>query len=505
MVLNESFESELFSRRSILFLGLVTVLSYFTFFHGYSNPPDLFWDENYHIASAQKYLNGVYFMELHPPLGKLLIAAGERLVDANLIDHNFIASDYARNLPQDFSFAGYRLFPVLFAWLTAPVLFLILLLITRSDNPSLLFSFLYIFDNALIVHSRGAMLEGTLLFFCALMLMLYLLHLRWKDKKKLFYTASLLFGVSFGLVITTKLVGLIMILLIPALVWQLWGRWRQLAACFGITAIGFFAAYVSVWQVHFALGDHVIDELPDNGYYQASEAYKSYLDSGANGTAKAFPVMLRDSLAYTEFYNKGVPKLDLCKEGENGSPFFYWPLGARAINYRWETSDGALYQYLYLVANPAVWFVALIGTFIGVIFFFAPIFLPSVRGGLQYRRHLTVFLGLYVSYMIAISQIDRVMYLYHYFLPLLFSFLITATVFMELKHVGSWKLTDARKDNLLLALAVCVFSSYVFYAPLSYYRPIGNEEVMKRAIVPLWELHCVGCKKESILTEKMCS
>jgi len=498
------FESEFLSRRSILFLGLVTVLSYFTFFHGYSNPPHLFWDENYHVASAQKYLNGVYFMEQHPPLGKLLIAAGELLVDANRVDHQFIATDHARNLPQDFSFAGYRLFPTLFAWLTAPVLFLIFLLITRSANPSLFFSFLYIFDNALIVHNRGAMLEGTLLFFCALMLMLYLLHLQWKDKKKLFYMVSLLFGVSFGLVMATKLVGLIMILLVPALGWQLWGRWRQLAICAGVMVVGFFAVYVCVWQIHFALGDNVLHHLPDNGYYQASDKYKNYLDSGANGTPKAFPVMLSDSFGFIEHYNRGVPKLDLCKEGENGSPFFYWPLGARAINYRWETSDGTLYQYLYLVANPAVWFVALIGTFIGVIIFFAPIFLPSVRGGLRYRRHLAVFLGLYVSYMGAISQIDRVMYLYHYFLPLLFSFLITATVFMELKHVGSWKLTDARKNLLLLVLTVCVFSSYIFYAPLSYYRPIGNEEVMKRAIFPLWELHCVGCKKESILTEKIC-
>ena len=130
MVFKGHFESEFLSRRSILFLGLVTVLSYFTFFHGYTNPPHLFWDENYHVASAQKYLNGVYFMEQHPPLGKLLIAAGELLVDANRVDHQFIAADYARNLPQDFSFAGYRLFPILFAWLTAPVLFLIFRVVT---------------------------------------------------------------------------------------------------------------------------------------------------------------------------------------------------------------------------------------------------------------------------------------------------------------------------------------------------------------------------------------
>ncbi|MGB5476160.1 MAG: phospholipid carrier-dependent glycosyltransferase, partial [Thermoanaerobaculia bacterium] len=50
---------------------LVTTLAYFSYVHGYWNPPHLFWDENYHIASAQRYLNGTFFMEPHPPLGKL--------------------------------------------------------------------------------------------------------------------------------------------------------------------------------------------------------------------------------------------------------------------------------------------------------------------------------------------------------------------------------------------------------------------------------------------------
>ena len=66
----------LFTRQTLLLLGLITALSFFTYFHNYSTPQAFFWDENYHVASAQKYLNGVFFMEQHPPLGKLLIAAG---------------------------------------------------------------------------------------------------------------------------------------------------------------------------------------------------------------------------------------------------------------------------------------------------------------------------------------------------------------------------------------------------------------------------------------------
>ena len=90
-----------------VYAGLVLLLSYFTYVHNYASPAALFWDENYHIASAQKYLNGVFFMEPHPPLGKLLIAWGEKLLNENPVDNQFIATDYGKTLPNGFSFYGF--------------------------------------------------------------------------------------------------------------------------------------------------------------------------------------------------------------------------------------------------------------------------------------------------------------------------------------------------------------------------------------------------------------
>ncbi|MBT7762109.1 MAG: phospholipid carrier-dependent glycosyltransferase, partial [Candidatus Peribacter sp.] len=137
-----------------VFLGiLLTVFAFFTFFWSYTNPPYLYWDENYHIASAQKYLNGTFFMEPHPPLAKMLIAAGEAIFDANEgMDDEFIGTDYAKELPGGFSFQGYRFFPVLLGWLIAPLLYLIFLMITRKSLWAFILSFLYVFDNALVTH-----------------------------------------------------------------------------------------------------------------------------------------------------------------------------------------------------------------------------------------------------------------------------------------------------------------------------------------------------------------
>jgi len=39
-------------------------------------PSRILWDERYFPVMANKYLNGVYQFDLHPPLGKFIIAVG---------------------------------------------------------------------------------------------------------------------------------------------------------------------------------------------------------------------------------------------------------------------------------------------------------------------------------------------------------------------------------------------------------------------------------------------
>ncbi|MBP9751146.1 MAG: phospholipid carrier-dependent glycosyltransferase, partial [Candidatus Peribacteraceae bacterium] len=223
-----------------LCLAFVTALSFTTYMVRYDQPQAFFWDENYHVAAAQKYLSGVYFMEQHPPLGKLLIAAGEALVDANPIDNQFADTDYARNPPPDFKFSGYRLFPALLAWLTAPLLFISFWLIGRNLSVATFGAFLYAFDNALIVHSRGAMLESPLMFFSVATILGFLLMLHNADRKKeLFLWSAVLFGAGFAAAVTTKVVGLILILLVPALLWILWPKRQTVLKGLGAAALAF--------------------------------------------------------------------------------------------------------------------------------------------------------------------------------------------------------------------------------------------------------------------------
>lgn len=63
--------------------AVVLLLSFSIYFPFYGHPQAMFWDENYHVASAQKHIDGVMYMEPHPPLGKMLMAVGEVLFGDN--------------------------------------------------------------------------------------------------------------------------------------------------------------------------------------------------------------------------------------------------------------------------------------------------------------------------------------------------------------------------------------------------------------------------------------
>ncbi|MDD5055526.1 MAG: phospholipid carrier-dependent glycosyltransferase [Candidatus Peribacteraceae bacterium] len=484
-----------------LYLLFVLLTSYFTYFYGYMNPQASFWDEPYHIAAAQKYLNGVFFMEQHPPLGKLLIALGEKITHSNAQNDMFITTDFAQGFEKypDFSFTGFRLFPSLLGWLTAPILFLIFLFITKSHPLSALLSFLYIFDNAQIVHSRGAMVDSPLTFFGMLTILLFL-HTQDRSKSgeglSKLCVLSLFFGVSFALTLTTKVVGLIFILLVPATLYRLLPDWRRIVIFLLAFSAAFLVTYITIWQIHFSLASRIVPELNTEGYYHASDEYKAILANGDNGSLRSFPVMLRDSLAFVGYYNKGVPRLDMCKPDENGSPSFLWPIGAKTINYRWEQVNDTTFRYLYLVTNPVAWACGLIGVLLAFSLLFSSVFLGTT---IRNRFLLAVFFTMYAGYMIVIGSLPRVMYLYHYFIPLLLSFILFVLAFDNILRIGRLAVTETGKLIAATVLSILIFAAFQFYRPLTYYQPISNDSVTFRSLIPLWDLRCVHCARENPL------
>lgn len=260
----------------------VVVVSWFTYFHNFEHPDRYFWDESYHVVTAQKYLNDTFYMAFHPPLGKMLIALGQHIYDPEAKNDHFLGIHRAQSYPDDFSIKGYRLVPALLGWLTAPLIFFIFLLLLKSPVQSMLLSFLYVFDNALIVHLRGAMLESAMLFFSMLTIVLFLLLIRKKDRKKTFHALSFLFGVSMACAMLVKVLAYILILLIPAALLQFRRSRLQSLRFLFYTLLGFAVTFFGIWSIHASLVTTVHDgnKAMNGGYYSANDEYRAVLDAG---------------------------------------------------------------------------------------------------------------------------------------------------------------------------------------------------------------------------------
>lgn len=478
---------------------LVLTIAIFTFFRNYENPPAQFWDENYHIASAQKYIDGVMFMECHPPLGKLFIALGEYMFRPNehIDTRPFLQTDFITQFPEGYSFRGMRFFPTFFATISALLFFLILYKFTLNPHTAFLFSSLYLFENAIILHSRAAMLESTQMFFIFLAV-LYFISLINKGGviSPLKY---LLLGLICGLVISVKVNGAIVLLLFVFLYFYdqknviaekikkfkvlpiLKGfALRTLAAVFGVAFVFCFIFYI-----HFALGR----EVEVNRFYRASDAYKEILVLDKTSSLMAFPVMLRDNIIFMQEFHRGVPALDKCKPGENGSHPLDWIVGNKSINYRWERRDGKV-SYLYLHGNPVIWFSALAGVLLsfaliaGWLIFSFPV---------KNKRLLflaAVFFTLYVCYFIAVLRIDRVMYLYHYFIPLTFGMMMFYII-ISMLFENELKSKDKVVYLSLILFAVIVAYVFWFFSPFTYYEPLTTNEFLRRVWFDFWKLEYV--------------
>jgi dolichyl-phosphate-mannose-protein mannosyltransferase len=477
---------------------LVLLIATASFGWRYWEPQSLFWDENYHVASAYKQLEGVMYMETHPPLGKMLIALGEWATGANagidptpLLQHDHLAQS---DLPPDFSFVGVRLASVLSMILAAPLLFGLLRLATGSRAVALAFTCLFVFDNALVVHTRAAMLEGMQILFALATLYLLARALAPGGRIRLWHYLGL--GLLIGLALAVKLNAGVLLLVPPALLlvecWpQLRERlWRPVAKRALLAGSATTLALLLIFGGVFALQISLSERVIDGRTYKASPEFLGALALGHGAAPSTWAVGIRDHLRYIAEYSEGVPRLDVCKPGENGSPPLHWVLGGKTINYHWnKTVENGVAEvsYTYLLGNPLVWLPVLLGLVLSGSLVVARL----IYGAPVHDRRLFLWIllmsSLYLGYMLAILQIDRVMYLYHYLLPLVFGIVNLALVFTYLFREG---LAAGRLHTRLNLVGIVglVLAGFFWFAPFTYNQPLTEQAVEQRQWMSVWKL-----------------
>ncbi|KAG1740311.1 glycosyltransferase family 39 protein [Suillus lakei] len=229
-----------------------------------SKPDSVVFDEVHFGKFAARYIKTRYFVDVHPPLAKLLITAAAFISGFNGdFDFKEIGKAF-ENAP----YVAMRMVPATFGVATVPIAYLTLRALDCRATTALLASIFLTFENGLVTQSRHILLDSPLVFFTALTIFFFVGFSN-EDKKEPFteqwWTWLILTGLSLGAVVSCKWVGLFTIATVGVCtILQLWLLLGDLRVSPRMWARHFFARavclilipilfYMAMFQLHFAI------------------------------------------------------------------------------------------------------------------------------------------------------------------------------------------------------------------------------------------------------------
>lgn len=475
------------------FLPLVNVLffSLAVYFFAYDSQQKIFWDENYHVTSAQRYIEGVAHFEAHPPLGKLLIAAGEMLAGTNsdvdkhrLVFDKHISGD---DLPDNFSFFGMRLMSTVFGFLSCVVFYFIVLRLSRNTLYAMFLSSLFIFENAFVVHFRAAHLDAFQMFFVLLFLLNIISY--WLNCKPIRSWQYAWLGALCSLAIMVKVNAVVLAVFFVFLFFKETGYWSRLR-CIDLSffvqllrkAMSALLGAVVVVSSVFYISLLMADKLPEQSSpifkkdtTFMSPIYLDYLQGKRSLNVEVVGAAIANYYTFMKSEHLGVAVLDLDSPAETGSSVWMWPLEQRNINYRWDSVNGYT-RYVQLAGNHFSWLLGVLAVVsaLALIVYHRLSGLKLSERGKNIYQLLEVFMFAYLAFMALhwwLSE-QRVMYLYHYFIGLLFSYTLFVLVFLLCTEISQ---RFARQSfKFVMVLAIAITGCFYFVAPLTYSLPLDK-------------------------------
>ncbi|GAA5856995.1 hypothetical protein JCM9279_007304, partial [Rhodotorula babjevae] len=238
-------------------------------------PSSVVFDEVHFGGFANKYIQSRFFMDVHPPLAKLLITLVAWLsgFQGGQFDFKDIGREYA---PDHVPYVAMRLLPATLGLALIPLSYLTLRALQLRPQTALLGALFVTFENGLITQSRLILLDSPLIFFTALSVFFWVGFSNENDVardrtgrvgpfSRRWWVWLTLTGLALGAVVSCKWVGLFTIATVGVFtvvqLWLLLGDLRVpvplLARHFAARAACLIAVpvvfYVSMFAIHFAI------------------------------------------------------------------------------------------------------------------------------------------------------------------------------------------------------------------------------------------------------------
>ncbi|MFA6295445.1 MAG: phospholipid carrier-dependent glycosyltransferase [Candidatus Paceibacterota bacterium] len=462
------------------YITILIILSAFTHFIYFGRPAELVFDEVYFGNFASAYNTGMYFFDIHPPLGKLLISAA-----GYIGGFNAVSTDYAAigNTFTDSAYIWYRILPILAGFLLPIVIFLLCRKLKLSPLASFLAGLFIILENSLLIQSRFIFLDSFLLLFGFLSLYFYL-SARQSESRRHFLLNFILSAIFVTLSFSVKWTGLSFFGLIAlAETWDLfrnvksfvvWKKYFFRALLFSLIS---FIIYFSIFAIHFSL-------LPKSGPGDAfmTQSFQKTLegsDQVNNINTKPLGLAGKFLELNEEMY---LANKTLTFKHTYSSEWYSWPYMARPIYY-WvhkESLEGAplVESKIYLLGNPFIYWLSSLAVILLIMqMFFKSLYQRSFcwKG---YKVPTFIIIG-YLANLLPFILIGRVMFLYHYLSALVFAIIIMVYLIDQIK-------VHRRKIAISVGLLLLFTVSFIFFSPFSYGLPLDTDHQNERFWFSNW-------------------
>ena len=429
------------AKPAYFFITIAFLFSLFLHLIAIDYPKEAVFDEVHFGKFVSGYLTGEYFFDIHPPLGKLMIAGAAKLAGFSPgFDFLTIGEQYPNN-----QYMWLRLLPALFGSLLAPLIFLLTFRLSRSLWAACIAALFIVFENGILVQSKFILMDSFLLFFGFAAIYFFLESRIFFDEGRWGLWACIVAAIASGFAFSVKwtaasfwglllIVGFIMLVKKIIAVCRRREKKNELfktAAGYGLLLVIPLIIYVVFFAVHFNL-------LPRHGSGNAymGERFQKSQQAG-------FPS--RDFM--DNFYELN---LEMFRSNQRitathsySSKWYTWPFMLRPVYY-WNSDvtvgEHSWYAKIYFIGNPFVWWLSTIT----VIYFFIYNFLQGLhyvflqlwrkllrKSAHEKQKPLHIFIPLllcaaYLGNFLPFIFIGRVMFLYHYLTALVIAIMITA-------------------------------------------------------------------------------
>jgi dolichyl-phosphate-mannose--protein O-mannosyl transferase len=437
-------------RRALLAL---IALGAVTHFAGLGHPRQVVFDE----ATFGKYVaayccTGERIFDVHPPHGKLLIAAAAK---AGGFDGRFTFERIG--LPYgDTPVHALRLMPALAGIAIAPLFLLLLLELGATFPIALLGGLMLALDNALLVETRIIVWDGMLVAATLGALVCFFVSER-RSSLGWRLGAGALAGLAVGCKLTGLAApGLIAVCLALGLGPVRGAAGRRLTRGAAIAAAA-AAVYVAGWAAHFWL---LTSPGAADGFYPTTGSF-------LNDLVAAHKAMFRENV-------------NLAATHPDASKPWTWPW-MKVVPYFWQGQGASI----YMLGNPIVWWgtsVAFVSIVVHALIL-RPLGLGLPAPVSASAQPWLALLG-YAIALVPLLPVGRVLFLYHYFTPLVFSL---AFVLLWLDRAG-WARPGGIRDQPRPYLVVLGLTAagFLAVAPLTYGVSVGSYDEWLASVVRGW-------------------